>query len=331
MDLDALAAARAPEWDRLEQLARQRRLSGAEADELIARYQAASSDLAAAQSAAGESPVATRLAALIARARLRFAGTRSNPLEVLPRFFVLQVPAALHRVRWLSLAVAGATMLVAGLYWLWGASSPEFIAALAQQVDLERLADEDFVGYYSEYSGGAFTSLVWTNNAWIAAQSVAFGITGVFVPYMIVTNAQNLGMTAAIMHEYDRLDVFFAYISPHGLLELFCIFVAGAAGLLIFWAWVAPGPRTRAQALAEDGRALVTIVVALAIGLLVSGVIEGFVTRQDWPWWVKTGIGALALAGFLAVQWGLGGRAVRLGATGDLEAFEAGAARLVAG
>src|SRR5690606_17927163 len=112
MDLDALAAARAPEWDRLEQLARQRRLSGAEADELIARYQAASSDLAAAQSAAGESPVATRLAALIARARLRFAGTRSNPLEVLPRFFVLQVPAALHRVRWLSLAVAGATMLV---------------------------------------------------------------------------------------------------------------------------------------------------------------------------------------------------------------------------
>src|SRR5690606_38490309 len=113
------------------------------------------------------------------------------------------------------------------LYWLWGASSPEFMAMLASQTDLEQLAEEEFVGYYSEYSGEAFTSLVWTNNAWIAAQSVAFGITGVFVPYMIIVNAQNLGITAAVMHEFDRLDVFFAYISPHGLLELYCIFVAG--------------------------------------------------------------------------------------------------------
>lgn len=331
MDLDALAAARAAEWDRLERLGRARSLSGSEADELISRYQAAASDLAAVQAAAGRTAVGARLSVLIARARLRFAGTPANPLESLPRFFVLQIPAALYRVRWLSLAVAASTVLIAFLYWFWGASSPEFIAAMAQQTDLEQLAEEDFVGYYSEYSGGAFTSLVWTNNAWIAAQAVAFGITGVFVPYMIISNAQNLGITAAIMHEYGKLDVFFAYISPHGLLELYCIFVAGAAGLLIFWAWLVPGARTRAQALAADGRALFTIVVALAIGLLVSGVIEGWVTRQDWPWWIKTGIGALALAGFLWVQWGLGARAARRGETGDLEAFEAGATQLVSG
>ena len=331
MDLDALAAARAAEWDRLDALARRRTLSGAEADELIARYQAAATDLSAVQAVAGRTAVGARLAMLIARARLRFTGTPANPLESLPRFLLLQIPAALYRVRWLSIATAAATMFIAFLYWLWGTSSPEFMAALAEQVDMERLAEEDFVGYYSEYSGEAFTSLVWTNNAWIAAQSIAFGITGVFVPYMIVSNAQNLGITAAIMSEYDRLDVFFGYISPHGLLELYCIFVAAAGGLLIFWAWVSPGARSRARALAEDGRALFTLVIALAIGLLVSGVIEGFVTRQDWPWWVKTGIGAIALAGFLWVQWGLGRRATRLGETGDLEAFEAGATRLVAG
>ena len=331
MDLDALAAARAAAWDRLEQLGRARTLTGQEADELITRYQAAASDLAAVHAAAGRSAVEARLSVLVARARLRFAGTPANPFESLPRLLLLHIPAALYRVRWLTLAVAGATALIAFLYWLWGASSPEFMAALAQQADLEQVAKEDFVGYYSEYSGGAFTSLVWTNNAWIAAQSIAFGITGVFVPYVIVMNAQNLGVTAAIMHEYDRLDVFFAYISPHGLLELYCIFVAGAAGLLIFWAWVVPGARTRGQALAQDGRALMTLAVALAIGLLVSGVIEGFVTRQAWPWWIKTGIGAVALAGFLWVQWGLGRRAARAGETGDLEAFEAGATRLVAG
>lgn len=331
MDLDALAAARAAEWDRLEALGRARALRGAEADELITRYQSAASDLSALQAAAGRTAVGTRLSILIARARLRFAGTPANPLESIPRFFLRQIPAALYRVRWLSLAVAAATVLIAFLYWFWGASSPEFIAAMARQTDLERLVEEDFVGYYSEYSGEAFTSLVWTNNAWIAAQSIAFGITGLFVPYMIIVNAQNLGITAAIMSEYGKLDVFFAFISPHGLLELYCIFVAGAAGLLIFWAWVVPGARTRGQALAEDGRALFTIVAALALGLLLSGVIEGFVTRQDWPWWIKTGIGAVALAAFLWVQWGVGRRAARAGETGDLEAFEAGAKRLIAG
>ncbi|MBK0296458.1 stage II sporulation protein M, partial [Bacillus sp. S34] len=53
-----------------------------------------------------------------------------------------------------------------------------------------------------------------------------------------------------------RLGDFFLYIAPHGQLELYSVFLAAAAGLMIFWSWVAPGARTRAQALAEDGRAL---------------------------------------------------------------------------
>ncbi|MDQ1587783.1 MAG: hypothetical protein QOJ77_948, partial [Microbacteriaceae bacterium] len=48
-----------------------------------------------------------------------------------------------------------------------------------------------------------------------------------------------------------------------------------------------------------------------------------------WP--VKIGIGALALAGFLTYMLALGRRAVRAGATGDLDEFEAGARRIVAG
>jgi uncharacterized membrane protein SpoIIM required for sporulation len=133
------------------------------------------------------------------------------------------------------------------------------------------------------------------------------------------------------MAEFDRLDVFFLYISPHGQLELYSIFVAGATGIRIFWAWIVPGPRTRGQSLAEQGRALFTIVVGLILALLVSGVIEGFVTRQDWPWPVKIGIGTVALAAFLYYQWVVGRRAARAGETGDLDEFEAGAKKLVAG
>jgi uncharacterized membrane protein SpoIIM required for sporulation len=134
-----------------------------------------------------------------------------------------------------------------------------------------------------------------------------------------------------VLFSYGEGDTFFLYILPHGLLELTAVFVAAAGGLRIFWAWIAPGPRTRGQALAEDARALFTVAIGLVLVLLVSGIIEGFVTRQPWHPAIKIGIGVLALAGFLAYMLVLGRRAVRSGETGDLVEFEAGARRLVAG
>lgn len=331
MDLEAYSAAHADEWDRLAALAKKRRLTGREADELVGRYQAGISQLSAIKTTAGSTALGDRLSVLLSSARLRFTGAGENVMAQLPRFFVLQLPAALYRLRWLTLAIAIATALVAGLYAAWVLADPRVLASFGSDAELRRVVEHDFVDYYSSNPAASFTGQVWTNNAWIAAQCIAFGITGIYAPYIMLQNAMNLGVTGAIMFAYGKGDVFFLYIAPHGLLELTAVFVAAAAGIRIFWAWVAPGPRTRGQALAEDGRALVTVVVGLVAALLVSGVIEGFVTPTSWPWPVKIGIGALALAAFLAYMIVLGGRAARRGETGDLAETDAGARRLVAG
>jgi uncharacterized membrane protein SpoIIM required for sporulation len=331
MDLDAYTAAHREEWDRLARLGSQRRFSGAEADELIDRYQSGATQLSAIKATAGQSVQGDRLSLWLSRARLRFTGASTNVLSQVPRFFAAQLPAALYSIRWLCLAVTAASILIAVLYAWWAMENPAVLANLGSTADLEKYAKEDFVNYYSENPGTSFTGFVWTNNAWLAAQCIAFGIVGVYAPYLLFTNAQSLGLVAAVMAEFDRLDVFFLYIAPHGQLELYSIFVAGAAGIRIFWAWIAPGPRTRTQSLAEHGRALFTVVVGLILALLVSGVIEGFVTRQDWPWPIKIGIGTVALAGFLFYQWVVGRRAAQAGETGDLDEFEAGAKQLVAG
>ena len=196
-----------------------------------------------------------------------------------------------------TLAVAVVTFVVAALYAWWIGGDPRVLAALGTEEELRQLADEGFVAYYSENPAASFAGAVWTNNAWIAAQCVAFGILGVWVPCVILQNAQNLGVTAAVMFAYDEADTFFLYIAPHGLLELTCVFVAAAAGLRIFWAWVAPGPRSRGVALAEDARSLFSVAIGLVFFLFVSGLIEGFVTPAPWPWPVKIGIGVLALGG----------------------------------
>ena len=249
----------------------------------------------------------------------------------LPAFFVLHLPAALYRLRWVSLAVALFTAVISVLTGIWFAQNPALLAELGSESTRRAFAEQRFVGYYSEHPEGAFAGQVWTNNAFIAAQCVAFGITGLWVPNVIVQNAFGIGQAAAIMNEFGRLGDFFLYIAPHGQLELYCVFVAAAAGLMIFWSWVAPGARSRGEALAEDGRALFTVAIGLIGGLLVSGIIEGYVTRQDWPWVIKIGIGTVALGAFLGYQWMLGGWAARAGETGDLDEFEAGSRRLTAG
>ncbi|WP_394551251.1 stage II sporulation protein M [Agromyces sp. MMS24-JH15] len=331
MDLDALASARHAQWERLDVLARTRRLDGAEADELIERYQAAAADLSRVRTTAGSTALGDRLSVGLARARIRFTGTPDAPLRQFARFWLVSLPAALYRLRWLTLAVAAATFAVAGLIMWWAAGDPRVVASFGSESELRQLAEEGFVAYYSEHPAASFAGSVWTNNAWIAAQCVAFGILGVWVPYVILQNAVNLGVTGAIMVAFDEADTFFLYIAPHGLLELTCVFVAAAAGLRIFWAWVAPGPRTRGEALAQDARALFSVAIGLVFFLFVSGIIEGFVTPAPWPWPVKIGIGAAALGGFLFVMLGLGRRAWKAGETGDLGEFDTGVRRLVAG
>ncbi|MDY7542822.1 MULTISPECIES: stage II sporulation protein M [unclassified Cryobacterium] len=330
MDLDAYSTAHRAQWDRLAELGTERRLSGAQSDELIALYQSGATQLSAIKSTAGSTIPGDRLSVALSRARLRFTGAGANVVSQVPRFFVLQLPAALYRLRWLTLAVAVVTIVVAVLYAVWITGDPRVLANLGSDAQLQQLVNSDFVDYYSANPAASFTGQVWTNNAWIAAQCVAFGILGVYVPYIVLSNAQNIGVTAAVMFAYGKGDVFFLYIAPHGMLELTAIFVAAAAGLRIFWSWIAPGGRTRGQALAEDSRALATVAIGLVFVLLVSGVIEGFVTPAPWPWPVKIGIGFAALCAFLAYMLVLGRRAARAGETGDIGEFEAGSTRIYA-
>ncbi|MGH3950831.1 MAG: stage II sporulation protein M, partial [Pseudonocardiaceae bacterium] len=64
--------------------------------------------------------------------------------------------------------------------------------------------------------------------------------------------------------------------------------------------------------------------LGLAAVLLVSGVIEAFVTPSGLPTWARIGIGVLAEVGFLGYVFGLGRRSALAGETGDVDARCAG-------
>jgi uncharacterized membrane protein SpoIIM required for sporulation len=324
VDLDAFVSVHAHDWDRLDRLSRRRRLSGAEVDELVRLYQRAATHLSVVRSASPDPQLAGRLSRTVANARAAVAGGHEPFWRELTRFVAVSFPAAVYRARWAALGAGAFTLVIALGAALWVLHDPRVEAALGSQAAIRQLVDVDFKNYYSQYAAGSFAVHVWTNNAWVSAQCIALGISGVPVVAVLFENALNLGLIGGLMAVHGRLDLFFGLILPHGLLELTAVFVAAGAGLRLFWAWVDPGPVPRGQALAREGRSMITVAMGLVGVLLVSGVVEAFVTPSPLPTWARVGIGVVVWAAFLAYVGVYGRRAADAGETGDLRSELAG-------
>lgn len=319
MDVDAFVAANTPTWDRLDTLTRRRRLSGSEVTELVDLYQRTATHLSMVRSAAPDPVVVGRLTQLVARARSRVTGSHAPAWGELAGFFRVGFPVAVWRARSWVLAAATGSIAVAVAVGAWVVATPQVQAALGSPEEIRRLVEEDFAAYYSSDAAAGFAARVWTNNAWVSAMALVAGAFFVLpAVYVLAQNAINVGIVGGLMVANGRGDVFFGLILPHGLLELTAVFVAAGAGMRLGWQWIDPGPRPRSVALAEEGRAAIAIALGLVVVLLVSGVIEAFVTPSPLPTWARIAIGFLALAGFLAYLVTFGRRGAEAGFTGDV-------------
>ncbi|MFD9575916.1 stage II sporulation protein M [Streptomyces sp. NPDC059982] len=323
MDLDVFVAAHQAQWARLEQLlGRGRKLTGAEADELVALYQRTSTHLSLVQSSAPDPVLTGRLTQLVARARATVTGTRRASWRDAARLFTAGFPAAVYRSRrwWIPTALLSTALGILIGWWI--ATHPEVQSAIAAPDHLKDLTKPGggYETYYSSHPAASFAAQVWTNNAQAAAICLVLGVfLGLPVLWILFLNMANLGVGIGLMSSAGRLDVFLGLILPHGLLELTAVFVAAGTGLRLGWTVIDPGPRTRRTALAEEGRAALGMAIGLAVVLFVSGLIEGFVTPSGLPTWARIAIGVAAEAAFLTYVYVLGGRASREGEAGDVE------------
>ncbi|MBB5913743.1 putative membrane protein SpoIIM required for sporulation [Nocardia transvalensis] len=319
MDVDAYAYTHRRSWDRLDQLARQRRLSGAEADELVQLYRRTSQQLARLQSQSPDPELVAGLSALLARARGRALGTTADVWQEVGLFFTHRFPAAVYRA-WPWWAGVSAIFLVVstGLgVWVSGSGDARRALDLPENTDVLTGPGGRFETYYSEHPHDAFAAQVWTNNAWVSAVALFTGMLILPALYVLFMNALNLGISAGLMADAGRLDSFFGFILPHGMLELTAVFLAGGAGLKLGWTLIDPGRLGRGQALARQGRATATIALGLVVVLLAAGLIEGFVTPSGLPAPLRIAVGLAAEICFLGYVFGAGRRAVRESAATD--------------
>lgn len=321
VDIDRFIARNRPAWDRLDQLTarhwRRRRLTPAEVDELVGLYQRVSSHLSHAHAAYRDQALTDRLTRSVTRANGVIYAARPRTLRAIGDFFAWRFPAAV----WQSgrfVAVSALLLLLPALaLGIWLAISGAALDAAAPEAVREAILEEDFEAYYSSQSASAFASQVTVNNIQVGLWAFATGIVlGIPTAIVLALNGANLGLAGGLFADAGELGKFFGLVLPHGLLELTAVVLAGAAGLRLGWSLIAPGDRSRGEALGEEARRAVVIALGLVLAFVVAGFIEGFITGRGVPTGLRVAIGAAAQAAFLAWIVVQGRAASRRGVTG---------------
>ena len=160
----------------------------------------------------------------------------------------------------------------------------------------ERAASEDWMmfGYYVMHNIGiAFQTF---------AAGLLFGLGSVF---FLIFNGLVIGAVSGHLTDIGYGQTFWSFVIGHGAFELSAITLAGAAGLQLGWALVAPGRLARSEALRLAARKSVRMLCGVMVFLLIAAFIEAYwsSTTRIEPW-IKYAVGAalwLLVAAYLSL------------------------------
>lgn len=296
MTLDAFMATRRDRWAELEamlQRSRRGRLRDTPAADLErfgALSREAASDLAIARRDFPDDDVATYLNDLCARAHPLLY--RSPPLRPrdLVRWFAIGIPRAFRERRLYVLLSLG--LLIGGAIagWLAVELRPDLRASLIPQSGFDQLAR----GQVSALpSAPLLGTVIITNNIKVAAVCFLGGaLVGLPTVFILAANGWMLGTIAAAVHQGGYDLAFWSLIVPHGVLELSIIVIAGATGLYVGDSILRPGLLRRGEAFSRAALSSLGLAAGSASLLIVSGILEAYVSPSALPEWFKLLIGA---------------------------------------
>lgn len=136
-------------------------------------------------------------------------------------------------------------------------------------------------------------ALIITNNINVSFGVFAGGLTaGLLTAWLLFYNGITLGLVLGLFQNYNALGYILVFVAGHGVLELTAIFISAGAGFRLAKALIAPGDRTRKDALIVEGRIAARMIGSVVTLLAIAGTIEGLLSTSDAPAVWKYGVSA---------------------------------------
>jgi uncharacterized membrane protein SpoIIM required for sporulation len=277
-------------------------------------YRQCCEHLALARERAYPVHLVARLEALTARAHQRIYRRHDFGLAALRDLVLYEIPGAVRGMRWhllVALLVFLLPMAGAGIAtWL----DPHFVMTIhgaAEVRNFDQMYGPEHGEHLGRTSGDDWQMFGFyiAHNIGLAFQCFATGLTlGIGSLAMLAFNGLGIGAVAGFLVTRGDSARFFSFVVTHSAFELTAIVLAGAAGLELGHALLAPGRRTRTQALRRAAKATAPVMYGAFAMLMIAAALEAFWSSAAWiaPA-VKYGAGACCWTLVLAYL-GLQGR-----------------------
>jgi len=285
MNIQRWIARRQPNWTRLALLLGRiekkglSSLNASEIREFGSLYRSVSGDLARAKTYQVGSIVIQDLQGLTSRGYTQiYQGSRHQDWHASLWFYLWGFPQVVQDTFVYS-AIATIIFLLGALIAWWLAwQDPVFLSILVPQHLIETVRDRGqlWMGSIVGTEPLASTNIM-INNLSVSFRVVAGGISGgLLTIYMLFFNGLLMGGVGSLVSQNHLSFPFWAFVFPHGALELPAIFLAGGAGLMLAKALLFPSPYRRPDALKFYGAKAAQLVFGIVPMLIIAGCIEGF-------------------------------------------------------
>ncbi len=285
MNVRRWIARRETKWQRLEVLLQRvekkgiKVLKASEIRELASLYRSVSADLARAQTQQVGETLVKDLQRLTSRGYAQiYQGAPRHEWSNIWQFYRWEFPAIVRQT-WAYTTVATGIFLLSGLVAWWFAwQDPTFLSLVVPESLIEQVRDRNQLWMGSIIGVEPLaSSQIAINNIQVSLAAVGGGITaGIYTIWIMGINGLHIGAIAALVGQNNLAYPFWAFVFPHGSLELPAIFLSGGAGLLIARALLFPGCYRRADALKFYGMKAAKLLFGIVPILLIAGTIEGF-------------------------------------------------------
>lgn len=162
---------------------------------------------------------------------------------------------------------------------------------MANGIDPNRLGEDD-----GAIDAPLMSAAIMTNNIQVAFFAFAGGITlGILTVYILIYNGILLGALAALFWQYGKFYDFWAYIVPHGMIELTAIFIAGGSGLMMGYHILVPGAYPRSLLLKREALRSVQLLLGTIPMFVIAGIIEGYITPAAISLEAKYGVAIITV------------------------------------